>query len=89
MTDNLSAALREAGHTEIADALERKSLAGQLRTAGRDDLADSLEAGDQTAPVEGAQPPAAPQPHEVFAKQLNEAQSVWHTLGGPDGNQAE
>jgi hypothetical protein len=86
MTDNLSSALREAGHPDIAEALERKALAGQLRQAGRDDLADSLEAGDQPAPVEGAQPPAAPQPHEVFAKQLNEAQSEWHTLGGPNGN---
>jgi hypothetical protein len=84
----LSEALRAGGHPEIADALERKSLAGQLRKAGRDDLADSLEAGDQTPPVEDAQPPAAPQHHEWLAKQLNEAQTQWHTLGGPDGAQA-
>ena len=53
----MAAALREAGHAEIAAALERKSLAGQLRKAGRDDLADSLEAGELTPAVEEAQPP--------------------------------
>jgi hypothetical protein len=87
MTD-LAAALREAGHDDVAAALERKGLAGQLRQAGRPDLADQLEASDQTQPVEEAQPPATPQPHEWLAKQLNEAQTQWHTLGGPDGDQA-
>jgi hypothetical protein len=61
-----------------------------LRQAGRDDLADALEAGP--APGEEPQPsepPAPAQPHELLAKQLDAAQSKWHTLGGgPDDGPA-
>jgi hypothetical protein len=47
---DLADALGAEGHNEIADALERKELAGRLRHTGRDDLADALEAGSQTRP---------------------------------------
>jgi hypothetical protein len=79
---DLTAALREAGHVELADQLERKELAGRLRESGRADLADQL-AGDK-APAD--EPPA--QPHEQLAKRLREAQSEWHSLGGSDGRDA-
>jgi hypothetical protein len=86
---DLADALRESGHTEIADALERKELAGRLRQSGRDDLADQLEAGEPMPAVEETEPPPpAPQPHEQLAKQLDEAQSRWITLGGSGGSDA-
>ena len=64
MTD-LSAALKEAGHDELAAALERKSLAGRLRQAGRDDLAEALEADQPPA----EQTPAAPTNRVEAARQ--------------------
>jgi hypothetical protein len=85
---DLAAALREAGHSEIANALERKELAGRLRHIDRDELADQLEAG---APAGEAEPNAEPTPaapHEQLAQQLNAAQSKWLTLGGPGGPDA-
>jgi hypothetical protein len=42
---DLADALRAAGHTDVAAALEGKELAGRLRQSRRDDLADALEAG--------------------------------------------
>lgn len=84
---DLAAALREAGHKDVADALERKELAGRLRQSGRDDLADALEAGDPAPAVEET-PPAEPAPHELLAKRLEQSQSKWITLGGPDGEAA-
>jgi len=92
MTD-LAAALREAGHDDVAAALERKELAGRLRQNGRDDLADQLEAGVQTAPAEEAEPSTnlTPVAHERLATALHDAQSRWVTLGGsggPDGKAA-
>jgi hypothetical protein len=84
MTD-LAAALREAGHGDVADALERKELAGRLRQSGRDDLADALEGGDQPAEAleAGEQPadkrqerpaPASPAEQEQrFAEQYRDA----------------
>jgi hypothetical protein len=87
--NDLATALRESGHTEIADALERKELAGRLRTSGTDDLADALEAGEPTPLVEEAEPTAEPAPHERLAKQLDEAQSRWITLGGSGGSDGE
>jgi hypothetical protein len=86
---DLATALRENGHTEIADALERKELAGRLRQSGRDDLADQLEAGDPTPAAEETEPSAEPAPHERLAQQLNAAQSKWLTLGGPGGSDGE
>lgn len=88
---DLAAALREAGHGDVADALERKELAGRLRQAGRGDLADALEGGDQTTPAEEAEPttePSSPAAHEQLARSLNAAQSRWMTLGGPDDAEA-
>ena len=66
--DDLAAALREAGHEDLADALRRKALAGELREAGREDLAAALEAGE--APGEQAAPatPAAPWAVEEAAR---------------------
>jgi hypothetical protein len=83
---DLTAALREAGHGDVADALERKELAGRLRQSGRPDLADQLEAGDPTPAVEEAEASAEPEPleHELLAKRLDQAQSRWITLGGSD-----
>lgn len=83
---DLAAALREAGHGDVADALERRELAGRLRQSGRPDLADQLEAGDPTPAVEEAEPSAEPEPleHELLAKRLDEAQSRWYSLGGSD-----
>lgn len=73
---DLAAALREAGHGDVAAALEKKELAGRLRKSGRDDLADALETGDPIPAAEEAEPPTpVPQPHEQLAKQLEEAQS--------------
>ena len=74
MTD-LSAALKEAGHDELAAALERKSLAGQLRQAGRDDLADALEADQPPA----EQTPAAPT-DPVEAARQQEAAALYEGL---------
>jgi hypothetical protein len=90
---DLADALRAEGHAELADKLETKELAGRLRQSGRDDLADALEAGAQTTPAdeEEAQPNAErtpPAPHEQLAKQLDEAQSRWITLGGSGGSDA-
>jgi hypothetical protein len=81
---DLSAALREAGHEDVAAALEKKELAGRLRKASRDDLADALISGEQTSPTEEPEPAGKPEPreHELLAKRLNEAQSRWITLGG-------
>jgi hypothetical protein len=82
---DLAAALREAGHGDVAHALERKELVGRLRQAGRGDLADALEAGDQTPPAEEAEPttePSSPAAHEQLAQHRNAAQSKWLTLGG-------
>ena len=75
MTD-LSAALKEAGHDELAAALERKSLAGQLRQAGRDDLADALEADQPPA----EQTPAAPTRPAVEAARQHEAAAMYEGL---------
>jgi hypothetical protein len=88
---DLAAALREAGHGDVADALEKKELAGRLRQSGRDDLANQLEAGGETSPAgdEDTPPsvqPTPPAPHEQLAQQLNAAQSKWLTLGGPEGS---
>jgi hypothetical protein len=57
MSDDLTEGLRDAGHDDLAEALERKQLAGQLREGGREDLADQLEAGrePEPAPSEGEQ----------------------------------
>jgi hypothetical protein len=85
---DLADALRAEGHTEIANQLERKELAGWLRKSGRDDLADALEAGEPTSPVEEVEPSAEPAPRERLAQQLNAAQSKWLTLGGQGGNEA-
>jgi hypothetical protein len=56
-----------------------RSLSEQLEPPGVD------EAVAEAPPTE---PRPVLQPHERLARQLNEAQSVWHTLGGPDGDQA-
>lgn len=91
---DLAAALREAGHTDIAAALEGKELAGRLRQTGRDDLAAALEAGSQTPPAaEEETPPTVqptpPAPHAQLAQALHDAQSRWVTVGGsPDGEAA-
>jgi hypothetical protein len=84
---DLIAALREAGHEDVAAALEQKELAGRLRKAGREDLADSLITGE-TPRVEEPEPAAEPTPlapHEQLAKSLHDAQSRWVTLGSPEG----
>lgn len=86
---DLAAALREAGHGDVAAALEKKELAGRLRKSGRDDLADQLEAGEPTpAADETAEPSEEPAPHERLARSLRDAQSRWVTLGGSDGEAA-
>jgi hypothetical protein len=88
---DLAAALREAGHPEVADQLERRELAARLRESGRPDLADALMTGEQTPPAEAAEPgsePAPPAPHEQLARSLRNALSRWVTLGrqgAPDG----
>jgi hypothetical protein len=80
---DLADALREAGHEDVAAALETKELAGRLRKSGRDDLAEQLEAGEPTPAAEETEPNAEPPaPHEQLAQQLGEAQSKWMTLGG-------
>jgi hypothetical protein len=87
---DLTEALREAGHDDVAAALERKELAGRLRQAGREDLADALVTGEQTPPPEQPEPAPVPE-HERLARQLADAQSEWITLGGkgaPDGEAA-
>ena len=56
-----------------------RSLSEQLNTPGMD------EAVTEQTPTK---PPAPLQPHEWLAKQLNDAQTQWHTLGGPDGDEA-
>jgi hypothetical protein len=82
---DLTEALREAGHEDVAAALERKELAGRLREAGRDDLADMLLTGEQPPPAAQPDPVAEPEPeHELLARLLNAAQSKWMTLGRPD-----
>lgn len=58
MSDDLARTLREAGHADIAEALERDQLRDQLREAGRGDLADAPEAAGSGQPAEPA--PAAP-----------------------------
>ena len=91
---HLTDALREAGHEDVASALERKELAGRLRQNGRDDLADALATGDRTTPPgeEEAQRTVEPAtPHERLAQELRNTQSRWMTLGGsrgPDGEAA-
>ena len=83
---DLTEALREAGHEDVAAALEKKELAGRLRKAGRDDLADSLITGE-TPPPEQPEPAPEPTPlapHEQLAKSLHDAQSRWVRLGEPD-----
>ena len=82
---DLTTALREAGHADLADVLEKKELVGRLRQGGRADLADRLE-----APPEAPEPPAAPEPPksaervaaEGLRDHLNASLSPWHTLGG-------
>jgi len=82
---DLTTALREAGHADLADVLERKELAGRLRQAGRDDVADRLE-----APEAPEAPPAAPEPSksaervagEALLEHLNSSVSRWHSIGG-------
>jgi hypothetical protein len=79
--NELSVALREAGHTDIAAALERKELAGRLRQSGRDDLADALEANSEPTPATEEPKAEPPTPHEQLAKRLHEAQSPWFSFG--------
>jgi hypothetical protein len=86
---DLAAAIREAGHEDVAAALETKELAGRLRKSGRDDLAEQLEAGESTPAAEETEPNAEPAAHEQLAKQLGEAQSRWITLGGSGGSDGE
>lgn len=50
MNDDLARELREAGHPDLAEALERKQLGTQLRDLGRDDLADAVQAGAEVVP---------------------------------------
>ena len=50
---DLAAALREAGHEEIANQLEQRELVGRLRKAGRDDLADVLATWLEPTAAEG------------------------------------
>ena len=70
MTD-LTEALREAGHDDIADQLEKKALANELRKAGRDDLADALEAGRRPQ----AQQPQPRDLAQYLLDQINSAKS--------------
>ena len=71
MTDDLAGALREAGHADIADALERKQLANRLREGGREDLAEQLEAGKTpAAPVSEAD-------QQFFERIKSAAESQW------------
>ncbi len=69
MTDDatLIEALRAAGHTDAADAVRDKALAGQLREAGHGTLADQLEG----APAQQAD--AEPSEGEAFAAELKAA----------------
>jgi hypothetical protein len=55
---DLAAALREAGHSEIANALERKELAGRLRHM----TATSWRTSSKQAPRPGRRSPT-PSPH--------------------------
>lgn len=61
MTDDhtLVEALRAAGHTDAANAVRDKALAGQLREAGHDALAEALANGT-TPPAPAAQATAQP-----------------------------
>jgi hypothetical protein len=84
---DLAAALREAGHGDVADALERKELAGRLRQSGRDDLADQLEADQQTpTPAPPERPLTHAEQEQQFAEQyrdaLNRSLSPTHEIGG-------
>ncbi len=79
--DALTIALREAGHTELADALERKELVGRLRQSGRADLAERLEAPE--APAEPEQPKSPERAAaEGLLDHLNASVTKWHSLGG-------
>jgi hypothetical protein len=88
---DLADALGAEGHNEIADALERKELAGRLRHTGRTtwptrskQAARHARAGEEGTPPSGQ--PTPPAPHEQPARQLNAAQSRWITLGGLEGS---
>jgi hypothetical protein len=80
MSDRLSDALREGGHADLADQLERKQLAGQLRETGRNDLAERLETPEA--------PPAEPEPvkspevqmAERMRDAMNESLTKWVSL---------
>jgi hypothetical protein len=85
---DLADALREAGHTEIANQLERKALAGDLRKVGRGDLADALESGEQheatPAPAtetepEPTEPPTPQQQQQQFAENFRDALNASRT----------
>ena len=74
MSDDLTEGLREAGHDDLAEALERKQLAGRLRESGRDDLADQLD-----RPAEAVQPSA----DETFLRELKEKSAAgWTSTSG-------
>lgn len=75
---DLSDALRESGHPEIARQLERKELAGRLRGSGRADLADALEAPAALAEPEPKTPEQAA--GEDLLRSLNASVSKWHSL---------
>ena len=82
MTD-LTTALRESGHADLADALERKELVGRARESGRHDLADRLEAPQ--APAEPEQPKSPEQAMaEGLLDHLNASTTKWHSLGGSE-----
>lgn len=51
-------ALKAAGHTDAANAVRDKALAGQLREAGHDSLADALAGG--TTPAKQDEPELSP-----------------------------
>jgi hypothetical protein len=86
---DLSAALREAGHEDMA-ARRKKGAGRKAAQGGRHDLADALITGEQTPPAEEAEPATEsttpPAAHEQLAERLNAAQSKWLTLGGPGGS---
>jgi len=58
-------ALKAAGHTDAADAVRDKALAGQLREAGHEALADAL--------ANGTDPAAAPEPELTPEQQQGQA----------------
>ena len=78
MTD-LSDALREGGHADLAEQLDRKQLAGQLRESGRTDLADRLETAETPAEPEPVKTPEV-QMAERMRDAMNESLTKWTSL---------